>query len=253
MLGGALNMCSTRRCSSHRCLRERRSCGDSLPTRWALITSATSSQFSGIGRKYSILTQCKLMSLAGYGRAGASSGGVLTCVSFDVILLQPTTMSNLNEEEMVTTAQARAKALNLEPYPDKPRVYERYRLTAGVVIPHDEVVDWDKRTSGRERAIWVCLGKLAHRYCELTGDWDANPFILVSRPYTDGQHDVMLVMATRRGEWTNRNARWAVEHVFDQELQFPPMPEKEQKVRDLLTKQLGFERLGDFITIYRNR
>ncbi|KIY65643.1 hypothetical protein CYLTODRAFT_492147 [Cylindrobasidium torrendii FP15055 ss-10] len=162
----------------------------------------------------------------------------------------------LDEVEMVATAQARARTLNIDPFPDEPDVYERYRLTAGVVIPHDEVVDWDKRNSSDTngtRPVWACVGRLAHDYCRLTGDWDANPFVLVSAPYTEGQHDVMFVMATRRGQWTNRNARWCVEHVFDPELQFPPMPEKEKTVRELLIKQLGFERLGDFITIYRNR
>ncbi|KIY65659.1 hypothetical protein CYLTODRAFT_492162 [Cylindrobasidium torrendii FP15055 ss-10] len=171
-------------------------------------------------------------------------------------------MPKLNEREMIAAAEARAKALNLSIRSDRPTgSYVRFRLTAGIVIPHDEILAWDKRTfldsypdkEYDERPAWNCMGKINARYRQLTGNWDAMPFTFVDVPFSMGRHDMMFIMDTRRGEWMNKNGRWDVQYVFDPELQFPPMPEKEEELREFLTKQMEFEKLGDYATIYESR
>ncbi|KIY62364.1 hypothetical protein CYLTODRAFT_459044 [Cylindrobasidium torrendii FP15055 ss-10] len=54
-------------------------------------------------------------------------------------------MPALSELEMVAASKARAEALDLPLYPDVEAAYFRRRLSGGIAIPYDEVIDWDKR------------------------------------------------------------------------------------------------------------
>ncbi|KIY65652.1 hypothetical protein CYLTODRAFT_445232 [Cylindrobasidium torrendii FP15055 ss-10] len=170
-------------------------------------------------------------------------------------------MPELNESKMILDAQRRAKENNYPLLIDDPSLYVRFRLSAGIVIPHDEILDWDRRTfeasypdrEFKERPSWNCMAKMNAKYRQLTGYWDAMHFTIVEVAYGSKGNDMMFIMATRRGEWINKNGMWAVEYVFDPELQFPPMPEKEEKAREFLTKHMGFEKLGDYVTIYEDR